>query len=422
VRKVVLYSLLLVAGLVGSQFLSQDDPIRWPIRILTMVALSFIMINVGREFEIDKSRPRQYVWDYAIAGTAAAFPWIFCALYFVYVLAPPELWAHGDLWREALLEARFASPTSAGVLFSMLAAAGLASTWMFQKARVLAIFDDLDTILLMIPLKIMIVGFRWQLSIIVALIFLLLWLAWRHLHRVRLPVNAGFILVYAVLITAVSEGIHLGSIQIDAQVPIDLEVLLPAFALGCMLAHPHVSGRTEEEEKREEFHELREGRTASIVSACFMVLVGLSMPAVFGVLAEAAPVAESAYRAFAYEGVSPQILQQKNAPLGAGAIVLHVLIVTILSNFGKMFPTLCYRREASWRERLALSVSMFPRGEVGAGVLVVSIGYGLGGPALTVAVLSLALNLLLTGAFIIAVRRLLAGHEAARPKPELVAR
>ena len=50
---------------------------------------------------------------------------------------------------------------------------------------------------------------------------------------------------------------------------------------------------------------------------------------------------------------------------------------------------------------------MFPRGEVGAGVLVVSIGYGLGGIALTVAVLSLAFNLLLTGVFIIAVKKLI---------------
>jgi hypothetical protein len=81
--------------------------------------------------------------------------------------------------------------------------------------------------------------------------------------------------------------------------------------------------------------------------------------------------------------------------------------VTILSNLGKMFPFFCYRKEATIRERLALSIAMFPRGEVGAGVLVVSMGYGLGGIALTVAVLSLALNLLLTGVFIIAVKKLI---------------
>jgi hypothetical protein len=52
---------------------------------------------------------------------------------------------------------------------------------------------------------------------------------------------------------------------------------------------------------------------------------------------------------------------------------------------------------------------MWPRGEVGAGVLVISIGYGIGGPVLTVAALSLALNLVLTGVFILMVKQLLRG-------------
>jgi hypothetical protein len=36
------------------------------------------------------------------------------------------------------------------------------------------------------------------------------------------------------------------------------------------------------------------------------------------------------------------------------------------ANLGKMFPLLVYRQEASWRERLAISIGMWPRGEVGA--------------------------------------------------------
>jgi len=72
-----------------------------------------------------------------VAATAAAFPWVFCAVYFVLAMAPSELWASPDMWKEALLQARFAAPTSAGVLFSMLAAAGLAATWVFKKARIL---------------------------------------------------------------------------------------------------------------------------------------------------------------------------------------------------------------------------------------------------------------------------------------------
>jgi Kef-type K+ transport system membrane component KefB len=73
-------------------------------------------------------------------------------------------------------------------------------------------------------------------------------------------------------------------------------------------------------------------------------------------------------------------------------------------------PALCYRREAHWKERLALAVGMWPRGEVGAGVLIVSLGYGLGGALITAAMLSLALNLMLTGAFILLVQWLVAGE------------
>jgi Kef-type K+ transport system membrane component KefB len=108
-----------------------------------------------------------------------------------------------------------------------------------------------------------------------------------------------------------------------------------------------------------------------------MVLVGLSMPAIV---------------------------------LGSGSwewIALHVLIITVLANVGKMFPLFVYRKEAHWRERLAICVGMWPRGEVGAGVLIISLGYGIGGDMVTVAALSLALNLLLTGVFILIVKRLL---------------
>jgi hypothetical protein len=82
-----------------------------------------------------------------VAFTAAAFPWIFVSLYFVFVMRPPQTWWAWDTWKETLLVGRFASPTSAGVLFSMLAAVGLSATWLFRKARILAIFDDLDTVL-----------------------------------------------------------------------------------------------------------------------------------------------------------------------------------------------------------------------------------------------------------------------------------
>ena len=49
---------------------------------------------------------------------------------------------------------------------------------------------------------------------------------------------------------------------------------------------------------------------------------------------------------------------------------------------------------------------MFTRGEVGAGVIFIALGYNLGGPALVVSVLTLVLNLILTGGFVVWVRKL----------------
>ena len=386
-KRVLLFSVLLGGGLVGSQLLpavpgGADPIVGTSIRIATMLCLAYIMIHVGWEFELDRARARSLAADYGIAATAAAFPWIFVALYFVLVVLPPDAALSAQAWKEALLTARFAAPTSAGILFSMLAAAGLAATWLYRKARVLAIFDDLDTVLLMIPLKILLVGWRWQLAVVVGIMALLLWVAWRWLHAWRIPVSWPWVLGYAAAIVGVTELVHLGSTLIDESVPIHVEVLLPAFVLGCVLGRP--AGVDSHADDARPGHQdgpasATEQRVATVVSALFMLLVGLSMPVI--------RIDSGAWATLAW----------------------HTLAVTVLANVGKMFPLLCYRSEASWRERLALCIGMWPRGEVGAGVLVVSITYGIGGDMLAVATLSLALNLLLTGVFIAAVKRLLAG-------------
>lgn len=86
--------------------------------------------------------------------------------YYMFLL-PADLFGNWDAWKENLLLSRFAAPTSAGILFTMLAAAGLRREWIYKKTQVLAIFDDLDTILLMIPLQIFMIGFKWQLFAVV---------------------------------------------------------------------------------------------------------------------------------------------------------------------------------------------------------------------------------------------------------------
>lgn len=406
-KKIALFSTLLFVGLVGSQFLpSLLGP--WHaaggevLTFFTMVGLSFIMVHVGYEFEIDRSNLRAYGWDYVVATTTAGFPWIFAALYFVFVLMPPELWWDWSAWKEVLLAGRFAAPTATGVLFSMLAAAGLGATWMYRKTRVLVIFDDLDTVLLMIPLKIMMVGLAWQLGVVVVVMVVLLWVAWRWLHQVSLPVSWPWVLTYAVLIAAASEAIYLGTKVIDYRVPIHLEVLLPAFVLGSIMrrpagANPHGDDARDGHQEGPEAES--EQRVATIVSAVFMVLVGLSMPVLFGGDATDAVAEAGAAHAETVTASLPA--------LTLGATVLHVCLLTLLINIGKMFPVLCYRDEAHWKERLALSLAMCPRGEVGAGIILLSLDYGIGGPIVSVAVLSLALNLLLTPVFVYAVNALI---------------
>jgi len=431
-RKVLLYSALLFVGLGLSQALptllgDAHDAVATLIRVLTMTGLAFIMIHVGFEFHVDKSKLGQYGWDYVVAFTAATFPWILVSGYFTLVMLPSDTWSNPDAWKETLLAGRFAAPTSAGVLFSMLAAAGLGATWLFRKARILAIFDDLDTVLLMIPLKMLMVGLAWQLGLIVVVMVVLLGAAYVWLHRVALPVTWGWVLLYAGVIVGVSELLYAGSKIIDPSVPIHIEVLLPAFALGC-IARPRSAPGGDPAAAEHALHEVlerpREKCASMIVSAAFMVLVGLSMPSIFGgadgehpaptpaSLHATAPgevVDDPTVHGGAKEGRYTATVTASQPRLGWGTIAMHVLILTVLANLGKMFPAFCYRREAHWRHRLAVAIGMWPRGEVGAGVLVLSISYGIGGPVVTVAMLSLALNLALTGLFIVLAKRLIGG-------------
>jgi len=423
-KKVLLFTILLLAGLIGSQVLpsmigSQYAALGDIIRMLTMVCLSFIMIHVGYEFDIDKSNLSQYGWDYIVAFTAASFPWIFVTLYFIFIVLPSGSWDLLAAWQETLLAGRFAAPTSAGVLFSMLAAAGLGATWLFHKARVLAIFDDLDTVLLMIPLKILMIGLAWQLGVIAVIMVVMISIAYIYLHKIRIPNSWPWIIGYSAVITAISELIYYQSKLIDESVPVHIEVLLPAFVLGCVMAYPS------NDKSHVHMESPNEKRASTFVAAAFMVLVGLSMPMIWegdfsapgGAMSESVEPSLHSAGSPTSEASAAKIGEEQNLGRITAAqpqmpwseIAFHVLIITLISNLGKMFPAFCYRKEAHWKERLALSIGMWPRGEVGAGVLVISISYGIGGPVVTIAILSLGLNLMLTGLFIYMVKRLTQG-------------
>ena len=103
-KKILLFSFFLVVGLVVSQFLpsivgENYSSVKTISDTFLYVCLAFIMINVGREFEVDKSRWRSYTEDYFIAMATAAFPWIFVALYYMFVLLPSIYWGDSDAWQ-----------------------------------------------------------------------------------------------------------------------------------------------------------------------------------------------------------------------------------------------------------------------------------------------------------------------------------
>ena len=135
-----------------------------------------------------------------------------------------------------------------------------------------------------------------------------------------------------------------------------------------------------------------EQKVSTGISFIFMFLVGVSMPRFLGV-------------DFTEASAGQHSVTGSQEMMSWGMITLHVIIVSLLSNVGKLFPVFFYR-DRKFSERLALSIGMFTRGEVGAGVIFIALGYNLGGPALIISVLTIVLNLILTGIFVLWVKRL----------------
>lgn len=390
-KKIILFSVFLLLGLAGSQVfpILLGAEIHAHLKpffdVMLYICLAFIMINVGREFELDKTKWKSYTEDYFIAMATAAVPWLLICSYFI-LLMPAEYRTDWGAWKETLLLSRFAAPTSAGILFTMLAAAGLKKSWVYQKTRVLAIFDDLDTILLMIPLQVLMIGMKWQLGVVVLFVFLCLYLGWTRLNSIRMIQHWSAILGYATTLVFIFQGVYVITKEIfGPDSAIHIEILLPAFVLGMMM-------------KTKEHHTRADENASSVISYMFMFLVGLSAPLFVGV----------DFGATAGNCVIGQV-----GDMTWGEIAGHVLVTTALSNIGKLLPLFFYR-DRSLTERLALSIGMFTRGEVGAGIVFIALGYGLGGPLLAISLLTILTNLILTGFFVVIVKALTMKADAAK--------
>ena len=255
-KKVLSFSLMLIVGLVLSQTLpgvmgDSYAGLSDAVYMLLGCCLAFIMINVGREFELDKSNVGSYVKDYCVAMLAAAAPWLLIAVYYIFFLLPPEFWGSGAAWKETLLLSRFAAPTSAGILFSMLAALGLQQRWIYRKIQVLAIFDDLDTILLMIPLQIVMIGLHWQMGVILFVVVGLLYFGWKKMSCFKMRQEWWAIMIYAVLVFGLTHVIYVVTEHfLDTMMHCILRCYFQPLCLVWLLSVSIVSQRTTRELQR----------------------------------------------------------------------------------------------------------------------------------------------------------------------------
>ena len=354
-KKVISFSVFLLLGLIVSQFLpsfagEHFHTVKTVTDSLLYVCLAFIMINVGRDFDLDKKRWKSYAKDYLVAMIAAAMPWLLIALYYIFVLFPSTQWGNGELWKETLLLSRFAAPTSAGILFTM------------------------------IPLQIAMIGMKWQMAAILIVVIALIVFGWKKMDHYKMKQDWKAILIYSVLVIVFTQGIYqMTEYYLGEHEGVHIEVLLPAFILGVVMKTRHIDSKVEE-------------NVATGISYIFMFLVGVSMPQFIGV--DMSAMADGEHNLV---GSLPM--------MSWGTIAFHVVMVSLLSNIGKLMP-LTFYRDRKFSERLALSVGMFTRGEVGAGVIFIALSYGLGGPLLLISVLTIVLNLILTGGFVLIVKKL----------------
>merc|ERR1712139_719323 len=82
------------------------------------------------------------------------------------------------------------------------------------------------------------VGFKWELLVTVGIMILLLAVAWRKLHALKLPHSCWWTLGYALAVAIFCKALHYVTHHYIDMKPIHIEVLLPAFVVGCIIDTP----------------------------------------------------------------------------------------------------------------------------------------------------------------------------------------
>merc|ERR1712176_721886 len=74
--------------------------------------------------------------------------------------------------------------------------------------------------------------------VVIAIMIILLHLSWAKLHVWKLPYAWYWTLLYGVVVAAVCKLVHYITHHYIDMEPIHIEVLLPAFVLGCVIDTP----------------------------------------------------------------------------------------------------------------------------------------------------------------------------------------
>merc|ERR1712206_35423 len=169
-----------------------------------------------------------------------------------------------------------------------------------------------------------------------------------------------------------------------------IAVLIPSFTLGCITYDPKMETSqsykhieielTEEFIERQEYIDSHAPCMETFMGCAFMFFVGLSMPSLT-----------------ALNGLT------------TSAVIVHVGALNILMLLGKMVIYFFYSNETNKTMRLALSLAMCPRGEIGASVIIITIQTLSGkiNPAyLGIVVWTVIMNLVLSCGLIVYVKKL----------------
>lgn len=383
--KILIFAALMCIGLFIAQAAGTtpavNERLSFMARLPCNIALSYIVIKVGLEFDVDRSNLSAYTKDYLVATLAAVCPTLLVFCYMLMMVGNPEVAFLGFgnqptiTTMQALLLSIFAGPTSAGMLLTLLGAANLKGTWIYMKASTLAIFDDLDSLVFIAVMKAVAMpgdGFR---GAPLLLTLVLLAIAWVCTHQLDIPHSWPRLLLYASVIGVslwLLEGVHRA--YPDSKWLFDMAVLMPSFTLGCVIRHdPEESNAQQCQEETNDSlvsQYLSREQMDFVMGCTFMVCVGLSMPTFTG-------------------------LQE----MGTGTVIFHVVVINVLMLLGKFVIPFFYGSEADLRQRWGLAIAMCPRGEIGAAVIFITIqtaGDLIDSVFIAIATLSVIVNLVLS--------------------------